>query len=308
MEVVKNWKRALLYTGQSIKPEDIATYASKLKEVDGDVLGSNVAVAEEVSRFPIAKYLADPKGAFDNNASLQMVVHVLNVAAGDLALQKIGTTDDLIAAGHSLGECAAMDRVFPTRKASMEFVFIRGSAMQRAYVKNPGSLYLLMGLDEASARNLPAELGIELALINGPALTVVASGTGRFAEIDAEAKKLGARKVIDLEIPPFHTHRMLQAQVDLEVFTRDEKREFRTATFPIVSNYDGEEGWDGYDLVVKHITSVTNPVRWTDVISRINHPGVTFYTMGPGTNPADLNKANKVPAERTKNLFQLLAE
>ncbi len=311
MEIVKDWNRALLYTGQGIEAEDITKFVSRFKEVDhSSVLEGNIAVAERVSGLPIARYMVDPRDIFNNNIALQMVVHTLNVSSGDLALEKLDTTEDLVGAGHSLGEAGAMDAagVYPNRQSSMEFVFERASDMQKAYKRNPGTLYLLMGLNEDNAVNLPAELEVDLALINGPQLTVVASDIGRFAEIEAEAKKAGARKVIDLKIPPFHTRRMLQARVDLEAFARAEGREFRTAIFPIVSNYDGEEGLDGYGLVIKHITSVTNPVRWTDVIRRINHPGVTFYTMGPGTNPADLNKANKVPAEQTKDLFQLLAE
>ena len=307
MEVVKDWSRALIYTGQSLKGEDIVKYTAQLREVDPNVLEYNIADAEWVSGLPIADYLVSPDEIFNNNATLQMVVHTLNVTASDLIRRKMVTTEGLVAAGHSLGEVAALDiaKVFPTRAASMEFVFARGSGMQRAYIQNPGSLYMLLGLSEVQAGTLPAELGTVPALINAPELTVVAADKGRLAVIEAEVKKIGAKRVQDLEIPPFHTNRMLQAQADLEAFSR--QREFGTAIFPVVSNYDGEAGLDGYELIVKHITSVTNPVRWVDVIATIKHPGVTFYTMGPGNNPAALNTLNGVPKEQTKDLFQLLA-
>lgn len=309
MEKIKDWNRAFLFTGQSLKGEDIVKYAAQLREINPSTLETNVNVAEEASGLPIAGYLVKPDEIFNDNAALQMTVHSLNITAGDLALQKIGTLEGLVGAGHSLGEVAAMDKagVFISRRASMDFVFRRGLFMQRAYEQNPGSLYLLMGLREANVVDLPSELGITPALFNGSELTVVAADKGKLGEIEEAAKKLGAKRVYDLGILPFHNPRMSSAQRDLEAYAR--QQEYQTTTFPVVSNWDGEAGTDGYEQIVKHITCVTQPVRWVDVIGTIRqNPDVIFYALGPSNNVAGLNAANGVPKEQTKDIFQLLAE
>lgn len=307
MEVIRDWNRALLFTGQGIQPEDVIKYASQLREIDEDLLEANTYAAEKNSGLPIADYLVRPEGIFTNNAALQMVVHTLNVTAGDLALTKFGDTNGLVAAGHSLGEVAAFDiaRVFLTRAESMEFVSFRGRFMQRDHEQGPGNLYRIDGLTEEQLLSVSLELEISPALINGPTLLMVGSNVDR-NDLEEPLKEAGARRVMDLKIPAFHTFYMARAQTDLEAYNR--QRKYQTASFYIVSNYDGEPGLDGYELLVKHITSITNPVRWTDVIATINHPGVTFYTLGPGSNLAALNRLNGVPKERTKDLLQLLAE
>lgn len=307
MEINRGWNKALLYTGQGIRSEDVVKYAGQLREVDTPLLEANIDAAEKASELPIASYLVKPDDIFSNNAALQLVVHTLNVTAGDIALAEIADTEGLVVAGHSLGEVAAFDavKVFLSRRASMEFVYARGTAMQRAHEKGPGSLYSIEGLTEAQVDEISLELEAVSALINGPQLIVVGSSPER-TDLEEAAKKAGARKVTDLHIPAFHTLYMDEARIDLEVYNYN--RQYHDALFPVVSNLTGQPILDGYRLIGNHIANVVNPVRWVDSIVTIYHEGVTFYTLGPGNNPAILNRLNGVPKEQTRDLFQLLAE
>lgn len=310
METVKDWNRALLYTGQNIKPEDMIKYGAQLREVDRDLLERNVSLAEEVSGLPISRYLALPMDISSDNAAVQMVVHTLNVTSGDLALAKIAQTkfiDRLVGAGLSLGEGAVLDAagVFPSRRSGMEFVFTRGTNMQRAYENNPGSLYMIEGLTEEQLDEISLDLEVATALINAPTLIIVGSTQGR-TDIEELARAAGAKKVTDFHLPPFHTLYMDEARLAMMAFNRN--LEYRTAQFPVVSNLDGKPSRRGLLLIDKHIANFVDPVRWDRTIATIYHEGVMFYTMGPGNNLAVLNRLNGVPKEQTKDLFQLLAE
>lgn len=307
METIKNWNKALLFTGQGIQPEDVTKYASKLREVDEELLETNIDAAERITWLPIAPFLVDAREIFGNNAALQVIVHTLNVTAGDLANRKMATTEGVVGAGHSLGEAGVMDAagVFPSRADSMDFVFNRGRFMHRDNYFGPGHLYRIDGLTEEQVDDLALELEIAPSLINTPKLILVGSSIGR-VDLEEPLKVAGATKVENTKLPAFHTLYMVEAQKDLESFSRS--RKYRTANFPVFSNYDGSPYQDGYDLVASHITSVTNRVRWADTIANINHPDVTFYVLGPGSNMAALNRLNGVPKEQTKDLFQLLAE
>lgn len=310
MSMNPEWNTALLYTGQNVKPEDIVKYSDQLKEVDEELWERTVALAEEVSLLPISHYLITPMDTSSNNAAVQMTVHTLNVISGNLALAKIsemGGMDKLIEAGHSLGEAAALEEVFPSRRANIQFVFERGSVMQRAYETSPGSLYMIDGLTEEQVDEIAPELEVAKALVNGPTLIFVGSTQGR-TDLERPLKEAGAKKVTDFHLLPFHTLYMEKAQSDMKAFIGNAKYEFKQARFPIVSNLNGLSSQMGRLLVDNHVASFTSPVRWSDSIATMNHEGVTFYTLGPGNNTATLNRLNGIPKERTKDLFQLLAE
>lgn len=307
METIKDWDRALLFTGQGIQPEDVTKYASQLRDVDGELLEANVDRARKASNLPIARYLVNPTDIFSNNVALQMVVHTLNVTAGDLAIRKIGTTEGLVSAGHSLGEVASFDiaRVFLHRNDGMEFVYTRASNMQEDHEQGPGSLYRIDGLTEEQVEEIGLELEIVPALINAPRMIVVASSIDR-TDIEEPAKKAGARRVLNLKIPAFHSFYMDVARGNMADYIGT--KHYRNADFPVVSNLDAEGSLEGGLLVANHNVNFTNPVRWRDVIATILHPGVTFYTLGPSNNLSVFNSANEVPKEQTKDLFDLLAE
>lgn len=305
METVKDWNRALLYTGQGVKPDDIKKYAGQLRDVDPTLFEQNIEAAEKASDLHLARYMVDPEDIFNDNAALQMTVHTLNVTAGDLALRKIGTTEGLVAAGHSLGEVAAFDDVFPSRDQSMEFVFNRGTVMQKAYAAYPSSSYLIMGLSSEQLDPKTRGWDVHSSLFNGPQLTVVGSYQGR-TDLEELAKAAGAKKVIDLKIPAFHTYFMANAMTEMAAFNMD--REYKDSRYPVFSNLSPAARRAGGVLVNNHISSFINPVRWVETTAAMNHDDMVFYCLGPGDNPANLNKNNEIPKERTKDLFQLLAE
>lgn len=307
----------LQFAGQGVKPEDIINCADQLGQTDGNKLAANIAIAEKVSGLRVGAFLTElcrTPEIFQNNALAQLAIHTLNVTAGDIALSHLEQPDSrssiTAVIGHSLGEVAAMDiaGVFPSRQESMEFVFTRGKAMNEAHRRKPGNLYAIVDLGEEAVKELCLSLNTTIALENSPRGFVVAGEPNITDKLTAQATARGARNVIALGLPGFHTERyMSTAQAALRKW--NEGRLYQTARFPVFSNFDARLATSGTALVNNHLNSVTSPVLWQATLAAVRQfafgDNVIFLTLGPGGNLAAINRGNGIPPKQTMTLEQL---
>lgn len=189
-------------------------------------------------------------------------------------------TDPLAAAGHSLGEYAAL-----TAAGAIDFedgvrlVRARAEAMADAAARQPGGMVALLGGERDDVYELAAELELSLANDNAPGQIVL---SGRMRGIDAAVRRsadIGCRaRKLDVA-GAFHSPLMAPAA--------DALREALDATpiqapvFPVLSNGSTRPF---EDVRTELAENLLKPVRWREILLELQAMGATDYTeCGPGS-------------------------
>lgn len=185
--------------------------------------------------------------------------------------------------GHSLGEYSAL-----AATGAMSFVDAlrvvrrRGEEMQAAAAANAGGMAAVVGLDDAAAEGLCAELaGLWPANYNSPGQVVVSGTKAALLELDARAKAAGARRVIPLPVSgAFHSPLMEPARLSLRVELK--KVEWRVPDPLFYSACSLRFETDAFaDLLQRQLVS---PVRFTHAVKALYAAGYdAFLEVGPGS-------------------------
>src|ERR1700690_116142 len=143
-------------------------------------------------------------------------------------------------AGLSLGEFTAL-----TAAGAMSFedglrlVRQRGRFMQEAWDVARGGMAAVIGLDEATTREVCAEAGVVLANLNCPRQLVISGETDKIAKAVDLAKAKGARRAIALPVAgAYHSPLMAGAQPKLQAELA--KIKISPSTVPVISNVTGQ--------------------------------------------------------------------
>ena len=189
-------------------------------------------------------------------------------------------TDPLAAAGHSLGEYAAL-----TAAGAIDFedgvrlVRARAQAMADAAARRPGGMVAMLGGERDDVYELAADLGLSLANDNAPGQLVLSgpmrgidAAVRRSADIGCRARKLDVAGA-------FHSPLMAPAA--------DALREALDATpiqepvFPVLSNGSTRPF---EDIRAELAENLLKPVRWREILLELQAMGATDYTeCGPGS-------------------------
>ena len=188
--------------------------------------------------------------------------------------------DPLAAAGHSLGEYAAL-----TAAGAIDFddavrlVGARAQAMADAAALQPGGMVALLGGDRDDVLELGAELGLALANDNAPgqivlsgAMAAVDRAVDRAADIGCRARKLAVAGA-------FHSPLMAPAAEALaEALARTPVRE---PEFPVLSNGSTRPF---EDVRAELAENLLKPVRWRGILLELQARGaMDFVECGPGS-------------------------
>jgi [acyl-carrier-protein] S-malonyltransferase len=121
------------------------------------------------------------------------------------------------------------------------------------------------------------------ANINGGGQIVISGAREAVARAGEQAKALGARRIIPLEVSaPFHCELMKPAERRLAPELR--ALTTRNPAVPIVANVDADLKRTGAGAIDALIAQVSSPVQWEGVVQRLTSEGVTTYVeVGPGT-------------------------
>jgi len=204
----------------------------------------------------------------------------------------------MIAAGHSLGEYAALvyagSLAFPDAVA---LVAARGRFMQEAVPEGQGAIAALLGLDDArvlelceSVTDRSAESIVSAVNFNAPGQVVIAGHAGAVEKAIALAGQAGARKAIKLPMSvPVHCELMEPARERL-LAKLDEIR-LDTPEFPVVHNADNRTHREAAEIRDVLAEQLTRPVRWVESVTRLREHGATILVEpGPGRILTGLNK------------------
>jgi [acyl-carrier-protein] S-malonyltransferase len=181
----------------------------------------------------------------------------------------------------------------------------RGEYMQEAVPVGEGAMAAILGAPleavEAMCREAAEGEVLSPANLNAPDQTVVAGHAGAVRRLPPIAKRLGARRVVDLPVSaPFHCALMRPAQ---ERLARDlEELPLQDARFPVLPNVSAEPERTASGFRAALRDQVTAPVRWVETVRRIASFGPTLLVeIGPGKVLTGLAK-RIAPDLRTLNV------
>lgn len=238
--------------------------------------------------------LKGPEDQLTQTRNSQTGIYVTSMAILRV-FQEIQEWTPFVCAGLSLGEYTALTAgEWISFREALPLVDYRGQFMNEACETIPGTMVVIMGLENEAIEkivrevNLPNDLWI--ANFNSPG-QVVLSGTTHGIETGIlAAKAAGARKVIPLQVQgAFHSGLMKKAQERLAPYLQ--KASFKKGTAQLVMNVPGDFV-NETDKVRHYLTEqVTHSVRWEQGIRKMEEHQVDLYLeFGPGKTLAGLNK------------------
>jgi [acyl-carrier-protein] S-malonyltransferase len=198
-------------------------------------------------------------------------------------------------AGHSLGEYTALVAAGSIDFAeALKLVELRGELMQNAVPPGEGAMAAIIGLDDAAVEKIcaafPGPGTLEPANFNAPGQVVVAGSKAALDWLLANAKELGARKVVPLQMSvPSHCSLMRMAAGQLA--ERLLKVDVRAPALPVIHNIDGKAHATPDAIRDALIGQLHHPVRWSQSINAMAQTGIGhFFECGPGKVLTNLNK------------------
>jgi [acyl-carrier-protein] S-malonyltransferase len=194
-----------------------------------------------------------------------------------IAWERSGIADPVAAAGHSLGEYAALVAAGAIDfDAAVRLVALRGDAMARAGEApgGEGSMVAVLGEDDEAVHAAAREHGLTVANDNAPGQLVL---SGPIAGIEAvEAGPLRTRRLY--VSGAFHSPLMAPAAEELAAAL--EEVEVREPRFPVLSNGTAAPFEDVRAELVENLLS---PVRWRETVLALRDRGAEdFVELGPG--------------------------
>ena len=210
-------------------------------------------------------------------------------------------------AGHSLGEYTALVAAgVLALEDGFRLVRERGSLMQMAGERQPGTMAALLGLDEETVAAVCRETGAQLCNLNAPGQTVIG---GTLAAVEAAvgmARQRGARRAIPLNVSgAFHTDLMAPA---VEGMARAlEGAALGDPRVPVIANGSGRPLTSGDQLREELLYQLAHPVQWQRSVEHMAGAGVgTFVEIGPGQVLTGLIR-RIVPGARLVNIDSVAA-
>jgi [acyl-carrier-protein] S-malonyltransferase len=196
--------------------------------------------------------------------------------------------DPVFAAGHSLGEYAALVAADALRvEDACVVVNRRGRAMQEAVPPGEGAMAAVMGVDPALLAEIctraASESGevVSPANFNAPGQIVIAGGAKGVARANALVAENKGRAIPLKVSAPFHCALMRPA-ADV-VRSALESIEVRAPNFPVIANVDATERTDPTAIKDALVRQVDAPVLWQTTIESMVRRGVTHaIEIGPG--------------------------
>lgn len=187
-------------------------------------------------------------------------------------------------AGHSLGEYAALTCAGAfSMEDGFRIIGARAQAMQRAADENPGSMFAIVGSDEATIRQICEEIdGYVIPVnFNSPNQTVIAGDKEATQKAADALREKGAKRTIQLLVSSaFHSKMMESAAVEFK--QKISGISMHMPQKPFYSNSTGkllapETHLASY--LAKHLIS---PVYFHQEISAMLENGIArFVEMGP---------------------------
>jgi len=204
------------------------------------------------------------------------------------------------AAGHSLGEYTALAAAGSLAYTDgLGLVAARGRAMAECAASSASGMAALLGADEATAEAIAAKRresggALYVANLNAPGQIVVAGGSDDITWLVDNARDLGVRRAIALDVAGgFHSPFMAAAADALDQALRTVT--FDALNFDVYANATALPTTDPASTLSSQLTA---PVRFAETLTNLAGDGVdTFVHIGPGDVTAGLAKRTVQGAE-----------
>ena len=254
---------------------------------DHPIVRETYAEASDALGFDIYALVKDgPKETLDETINTQPAMLTAGIATWR-AWQQAGGVAPAMMAGHSLGEYSALvaSGALPF-KETVTLVRRRAELMQGAVPAGEGAMAAIIGLDDDAvldACQAASEAGVaEAANFNTPGQVVVAGDKAGVERLIEVAQAAGARRAMMLAVSvPAHSSLMRPAGEELAGLIQ--AAAFSDPAITVVSSVDGTPYADGEDMRTRMQAQVYSPVRWVNVINRMQSDGVdSIIECGPG--------------------------
>lgn len=201
-------------------------------------------------------------------------------------LQKNNINPDIVA-GHSLGEYSALVAASSIEfKEAIRLVRKRGQYMQTATPLGTGSMAAIISLKRNKIEELikkASKFGIiEIANYNSP-YQIVVSGKNEVIEklliLGEEDEEIN---IVPLKVSaPFHSSLMRKAKENLSKYI--ENVNILNPQIPVICNVTADYVKTKEEIKDALIEQMTHPIKWVDIIKRINLEGINYFIeVGPG--------------------------
>ena len=259
-----------------------------------DLAKERFAEADEALGYSISKLCFEgPADRLKLTEHTQPAILTVAVIASEI-LRSEGVVPE-IAAGHSLGEYAALVAagVLSFRDAVL-LVHKRGAYMQEAVPVGEGAMAAIIGLDDETIISVCAEASavgaVQAVNFNCPGQTVIAGTAKGVEKAVADLQAKGAKKAVILPVSaPFHSTLMEPAAKKLAAEL--DKVQLYDAAFPVVSNYTGGIQQTAAEIKANLVAQADHPVRWIACVNTMRDFGAdTYVECGPGKTLAGFNK------------------
>jgi len=188
--------------------------------------------------------------------------------------------EGIVAAGHSLGEYAALHAAGAVDfEPALELVDERAAAMAHASALEPSGMTVLLKGDPEAIRELADELELIIANDNSPGQVVLAGRTDALEQAEARAKAQTGARAQRLDVSgAFHSPLMAPAAERLRAAL--ERTAFREPRIPVYSNSTVAPFTDPRRELAENLLA---PVRWRETLLAFHELGVDDYIeLGPG--------------------------
>ncbi|XUW99562.1 MAG: ACP S-malonyltransferase [Dehalogenimonas sp.] len=185
-------------------------------------------------------------------------------------------------AGHSLGEYTVLAAAGVLDVAdAVQLAALRGRMMHLAAIQSPGSMAAVLGMDEATLKQVANEAGVYIANYNSPGQVVISGDKDKMAAAGDALIAKGAKVVLLAVSGAFHTPLMASAADGLAKVI--ERLQFKDAAIPIIANTTGEPITSADDIKAELLKQLTTSVYWQKSVEYMISAGInTFIEIGPG--------------------------
>jgi [acyl-carrier-protein] S-malonyltransferase len=274
-------KTALLFAGQGAQTVGMGKdLAAQFPTAKSWFDRANAALGYDLGRI----CFEGPEAELTKTEHAQPGIFLVGWIAFELLRERVPGFEFHATAGLSLGEFTALAAAGAMSfEEGLRIVRERGRFMQEACETTTGGMAAIIGLDEATTRQVCSEAGVYLANLNGPGQIVISGASDKLQQACELAKARGAKRALPLSVAgAYHSPLIASAQPKLENALKSIR--ISQPKIPVISNVTGQPHGAPAEIARGLVEQVTASVRWEDSMRHLLGQGFTeFIELGPGT-------------------------